>query len=580
MRRPVSLGWALRERLAQGKRYCSRLAHVKGDFSQTLNENNIFQQLEQQLHSSESKEGALFAAFMEQGLEISWGRLLQDANGLAAGLISMGYEPGDKVGIWLLNYYEWILMQFACHKIGVIVVNVNPAYQTEELAYALNFVGCKGLLMTNQYGKAAYRSILSRINLPEEVPSLQHVFTVGEGAGAGSAVIDGPIEVAFQEASLSESNMAADVRERMAQHYRSISPHDLANIQYTSGSTGHPKPAALSHHNILNNGFFVGDRMKYQEGKDTMCIPVPLYHCFGTVLGTMAAITHGVPMVFPAVAFDEKKVVQAVQRYGCTSLYGVPTMFIKILTELDSLESSDGLQTLRTGVMAGSQCPPKVMADVVKRLNMSEVTIVYGMTETSPASFQSPIDCNQELKCETVGVVHPHTEVKIIDDDGNTLERGQPGELCTKGYSVMTGGYYGMEAASHESIDSDGFMHSGDVAELDDNGYCRIVGRKKDMIIRGGENIYPAEIEAFLHKHPKILDVAVIGLPHPVMGEEVCACVILKESSSGLTLDELKSFSQGKISHFKIPSCLHILDHFPLTATGKIQKFMLQKQLS
>eukprot|EP01061_Rhynchopus_euleeides_P016984 TRINITY_DN28337_c0_g1_i2.p1 TRINITY_DN28337_c0_g1~~TRINITY_DN28337_c0_g1_i2.p1 ORF type:complete len:595 (+),score=230.46 TRINITY_DN28337_c0_g1_i2:41-1786(+) len=565
-----------------GVRLASTLAHVKGptgDGVAPLLEHHIFEQL---ARTADVQGDEVFATFALQGIQRTWGEFADDATRLAEGLLSLGYRPGDKVGIWLPNFYEWLLLQFACHRLGCVVVNVNPAYKAHELEYALNFVGCKGILLANSYQKAQFRSIIASLQpLKERLPHLEHIFTIkGDFEGVAS---DGLDAIPLDAVPAFGGDLSVADRALFQEIYRGISPTDAANIQYTSGSTGNPKPAALTHRNILNNGYFVGFGCDYRAGRDKICIPVPLYHCFGTVLGVMAALTHQIPVCFPSPTFDEKAALETVEENKCTALYGVPTMFIKMLTEAAESEEEGKrykLSSLRTGIIAGSTTPPQVMADVSSKLNMNEVTICYGMTETSPVSFQSPRTCDDILKCETVGLVLPHCEAKVIRDDGSIANRGEIGEFCSKGYIVMQG-YYGMEEETRNSIDEDGFMHSGDLATIDAAGFCRIVGRKKDMIIRGGENIYPSEVEALLHTHPDVEDVAVTALPHAVMGEQVAAFIIPKAAGQGdLSLSAVRVWCQERISHFKVPTIVHIVDAFPLTATGKVQKFMLQQQYS
>ena len=551
------------------------LSHVvgpSGEETEALLESNIFEQLLKTAHAKGRDD--VFVTCAHEGFQKTWHAFAAEASDLAAGLLRLGYQPGDKIGIWLPNFYEWLLLQFASHKLGVVVVNINPAYKATELAYSLNFVGVKGVLLAENYQKAAFRNIMAMVP-KESVPDLQHIFTI---RGDSTNSYEDELEtIPLKEVPIVESNLSVAEKALLQKHFEEISPHDAANIQYTSGSTGNPKPAALTHHNILNNGFFVGAGMRYTSA-DKVCIPVPLYHCFGTVLGVMASITHGAPVFFPAPTFCEKATIDMVEKHHITSLYSVPTMFIKCLEEVHKRDNPD-LSSLRTGIMAGSTCPPKVMQDVSTIMNMNEVTICYGMTETSPVSFQTPPGTPQDLKCETVGTVLPHVEVKIIDDNGNIVPRNTVGELCTKGYGVMQG-YYNMPEATKESISEDGYMHSGDLATIDDDGFCRIVGRKKDMIIRGGENIYPAEVEAYLFTSPLISEVAVTAVPHDVMGEQVAAFVVPKEgvAPEDITVASLKAFCKDQIAHYKVPTVVEVVSAFPLTATGKVQKFVLQEQ--
>eukprot|EP01064_Diplonema_japonicum_P038004 TRINITY_DN9078_c0_g1_i2.p1 TRINITY_DN9078_c0_g1~~TRINITY_DN9078_c0_g1_i2.p1 ORF type:complete len:566 (+),score=74.30 TRINITY_DN9078_c0_g1_i2:44-1741(+) len=553
-------------------RLSSRLALVQGDTNARLLDTTICEQLEAMaaVHMDER----LFS-FCEQGIEKTWQGFLEDVNKIAAGLVGMGYMPGETNGVWLPNYYEWVLMQFACHKVNVVLVSVNPAYRAQELKYALNSVHCKGLLITDSYKTSDYFNILSML-VPdlstcstdinsEALPTLRHVFTVDHAKSLPSCI---------KMCDVVTDTTTASFQRHLAAH--APVPTDIANIQFTSGTTGPPKPAALTHHNILNNGNFVGQRLGYTE-KDIINIPVPLYHCFGTVLGVLAGMTSGASMVFPSPGFDPKHTVDAVKKYSCTSLYGVPTMFSHVLEHVKKVpESKQESPTLRTGIMAGSSCPPELMRQVASVLGMTDVQVCYGMTETSPVSFQTPLGCEDMiLKCETVGTIHPHVTCKVIGDDGETVKRGEVGELCTKGYSVMKG-YYNMDDSTAEVIDSEGYMRTGDLATIDENGYSRIVGRKKDVIIRGGENIYPVEVEAFLHTHPGLLEIAVAGVPHDILGEEVALYATLKDPSQPFTLQTLKAFCHNQIAHYKIPSKVFIIDAMPLTATGKIKKYELR----
>jgi fatty-acyl-CoA synthase len=474
---------------------------------------------------------------------------------VARGLLALGLEVGDRVGIWSPNCAEWVLVQYATAKVGVILVNINPAYRTTELAYALNQSGCRILIAAPAFKTSDYAAMIEEVR--PGIRSLETVILLG------SKEWDGLIAGA---ASVAEDAL----RERMA----GLQFDDPINIQYTSGTTGFPKGATLSHHNILNNGYFIGEACRYSEA-DRVCIPVPFYHCFGMVLGNLACTTHGAAIVIPEAGFEPGPTLEAVAAERCTSLYGVPTMFI---AELDhpAFDSFD-LTSLRTGIMAGSPCPVEVMKQVVSRMHMEEVTIAYGMTETSPVSTQTVPEDSLEHRVSTVGRVHPHVEVKIVDPDtGRTVERGTPGELCTRGYSVMTG-YWNDPERTAEAIDSAGWMHTGDLATMDADDYVNIVGRIKDMIIRGGENIYPREIEEFLYTHPDVTDVQVIGVPDAKYGEELMAWVKLRPGAA-LTEDALKDFCRGKIAHYKVPRYIKFTDEFPMTVTGKIQKFKMREQ--
>src|SRR5215472_4327836 len=475
---------------------------------------------------------------------------------LARGLIAAGLWAGDRVGIWAPNCAEWVQLQYATAKAGVILVNINPAYRSHELAYALRQSGVRTLFAAERFKTSDYRAMVDEVG--PELPDLEDVIYLGT-----------PPWNALFESGDSGTDDDDILREREA----GLSFDDPINIQYTSGTTGFPKGATLSHHNILNNAFFIGEGCRYTHA-DRVCIPVPFYHCFGMVLGNLACTTHGACIVIPAPGFDPALTLRAVQAERCTSLYGVPTMFIAELA-LEDFGSYD-LSTLRTGIMAGSPCPVEVMKRVVNEMHMTGVTICYGMTETSPVSTQTTADDDMERRVSTVGRVHPHVEVKVVDaESGQVLPRGAPGELCTRGYSVMLG-YWNEPEKTAEAIDSARWMHTGDLAVMDGAGYLNIVGRIKDMVIRGGENIYPREVEEFLYGHPAIEDVQVIGVPDLKYGEELCAWIRLKPGH-GLTADELRQFCTGKIAHYKIPRYLHITGEFPMTVTGKVQKYKMRE---
>jgi fatty-acyl-CoA synthase len=474
---------------------------------------------------------------------------------VARGLLALGLEAGDRIGIWSPNCYEWVLVQYATAKAGVILVNINPAYRTSELAYALEQSGCRILIAAQAFKTSNYEAMIEEVR--PGLPELEKVILLGT---------DGWEQLIAGAASVPDETL----RERMA----ALQFDDQINIQYTSGTTGFPKGATLSHHNILNNGYFIGEACRYTEA-DSVCIPVPFYHCFGMVLGNLACTTHGAAIVIPEAGFEPGATLEAVAAERCTSLYGVPTMFIAELEHPD-FEKYD-LSSLRTGIMAGSPCPVEVMKQVVSRMHMEEVTIAYGMTETSPVSTQTVPEDSLEHRVSTVGRVHPHVEVKIIDPEtGRIVERGTPGELCTRGYSVMTG-YWNDPERTAEAIDKAGWMHTGDLATMDADGYVNIVGRIKDMIIRGGENIYPREIEEFLYTHPDVSDVQVIGVPDVKYGEELMAWVKVREGAA-LTEDDLKEFCKGRIAHYKVPRYIKFTDEFPMTVTGKIQKFKMREQ--
>ncbi|WEN43567.1 3-[(3aS,4S,7aS)-7a-methyl-1,5-dioxo-octahydro-1H-inden-4-yl]propanoyl:CoA ligase [Thauera sp. GDN1] len=509
-----------------------------------------------------------------QNVRLTYAQLKSRVDALACGLMRLGLEPGERIGIWSQNNMEWALTQFATAKAGLVLVNINPAYRRSELEYALNKVGCRALVLSPAFKTSNYLEMIADL-APElghcepgllrshRLPSLEMVIRMGADRSPGMLNFDDLLRAPSRE----ELTALAVLSEK-------LQFDDPINIQFTSGTTGHPKGATLSHHNILNNGFFVGEAIKLVPG-DRLCIPVPLYHCFGMVMGNLGCLTHGATMVYPAEAFEPLAVLETVAQEKCTALYGVPTMFIAALDHPRFPEFD--LASLRTGIMAGSPCPIEVMKRVIGKMNMAEVTIAYGMTETSPVSFQSGTDDPIDRRVSTVGRIQPHLEVKIVDNEGRIVPRGQTGELCTRGYSVMLG-YWDDEAKTKEAIDAGGWMHTGDLAVIDDQGYCNIVGRIKDMVIRGGENIYPREIEEFLYAHPKVLDVQVVGIPDQKFGEELCAWIIVREGER-LSEDEVRAYCQGQIAHYKIPRYMRFVDSFPMTVTGKIQKFLIRQKM-
>ena len=516
-----------------------------------------------------------------QGIRWDYRTFLNKVNQVADGLLALNLNPGDRVGLWSPNNAEWTVAQFATAMVGLVLVNVNPAYRLNELTHCLNAVGAKALITAHQFKSSQYTQMLESIiptlntSAPGELrspklPDLRIVIQIANhiktppSSFHPSTPYDDMGPLPFQWLASHDIDYS-----RLSTVANSLSFDDPINIQFTSGTTGQPKGATLTHHNVLNNGFFVGERMNYSP-KDKVCIPVPLYHCFGMVLGNLACVTHGAAMVFPSESFNATDVLQTVSEEQCTSLYGVPTMFLQMLDH-EQFNTFD-LRSLRTGIMAGSICPAAIMDRVVHQMHMKELTICYGMTETSPVSFQTTIDDPIERRLHSVGQIHPHVEVKIINN-GQIVPRGEPGELCTRGYSVMQG-YWGNEEATRETIDDAGWLHTGDLARMDDQGYVEIVGRKKDMIIRGGENIFPKEIEDFLYTHPKIQDVHVIGVPDTKYGEELCAWVKLKDHT---TSDEIKSFCTAQLAYFKVPRYIRIVNQFPLTVTGKVQKFMMRE---
>lgn len=509
-----------------------------------------------------------------QQIRYTWQQLHTESMRLASALLLMGLQQGDRLGIWSHNNAQWLLTQIASAKIGVLLVNINPAYRVSELEYVLNKVGCKGLISMVEFKSSNYLEMIQTL-APEldqcspgalhaaRLPELRMVIQLGNDPVAGMLRFD----------DLLASGDPQDAR--VPTIAATLTANDPINIQFTSGTTGFPKGAMLTHRNILNNGFFVGEAMEL-TAQDRLCIPVPLYHCFGMVLGNLACLTHGATIVYPNDAFDALLVLETIQNERCTALHGVPTMFI---AELDHPRFGEfDLSTLRTGIMAGSPCPIEVMKRVVHDMHMSEVTIAYGMTETSPVSCQSYTTTSLEKRVSTVGKVQPHLEVKLVDTEtGATVARGEVGELCTRGYSVMHG-YWNDVEKTREAIDEENWMHTGDLATMDAQGYVNIVGRIKDMVIRGGENIYPREIEEFLYRHPAVQDVQVIGVPDRKYGEELCALIILR---SGSELDQaaVHAFCKGQIAHYKIPRYVRIVSEFPVTVTGKIQKYKMREMM-
>jgi fatty-acyl-CoA synthase len=511
----------------------------------------------------------------QQGIRWSYRELGERVDAFAAGLIALGLEPGERIGIWSPNNAEWVVTQFASAKAGLILVNINPAYRLAELEYALNKVGCRALVTATSFKTSDYVGLINTL-APElrsaqpgrlnaaKLPELEMVIQIGDAPAPGTI----PFE--------SVCGMATNAnRARLAELAPRLQFDDAINIQFTSGTTGLPKGATLTHHNILNNGYFLGEAMGYTE-QDKVCIPVPLYHCFGMVIGNLACITHGSAMVYPGEGFDPLATLQTVAEERCTSLYGVPTMFIAQLEHPDF--SKFDLTSLRTGMMAGAPCPIEVMRRCIRDMNLSEMTIGYGMTETSPVSTQTARDDPLERRVSTVGRVHPHVEVKIVDAEGRVVPRGMPGEFCTRGYSVMLG-YWDDAERTAQAIDAADWMHTGDLATMDAEGYCNIVGRIKDMVIRGGENVYPREIEEFLYRHPKIQDVQVFGIPDERYGEELCAWVKLRAGET-LTADEVRDFCRDQIAHYKIPRHIRFVDEFPMTVTGKMQKFIMRDRMA
>jgi fatty-acyl-CoA synthase len=546
------------------------LSHVHGPRDVPLIEQTIGVYLDYVVEKFPDKEAL---RVRHQGITCSYRELQSQVDNFAAGLVALGLERGDRIGIWSPNNAEWVVAQFATAKAGLILVNINPAYRLAELEYSLNKVGCKALITARQFKTSDYLSMLRQL-APEledcdgvmlrsaKLPTLRTLICIdGESKGL----------LNFDDVSTLGN---ASHREKLEKLAPQLNGNDPINVQFTSGTTGFPKGATLTHRNVLNNGFFVGEAMRLTH-KDRVCIPVPLYHCFGMVLGNLACVTHGATMVYPSASFEPLTVLETVVEERCTALHGVPTMF---LAEVDHPDFNKfDLTSLRTGIMAGSPCPIELMKRVQRDMHMEEITIAYGMTETSPVSFQSAVDDPLDRRVSTVGRVHPHVEVKIVDVSGEIVSRGTPGELLTRGYSVMSG-YWNDPERTAESLDGEGWMHTGDLATIDEDGYCNIVGRLKDMVIRGGENIYPREVEEFLYRHPKIQEVQVFGVPDKRFGEELCAWIRLRDGEVA-TADEVKSFCRDQIAHYKVPRYIKFVDSFPMTVTGKVQKFVMRDQM-
>jgi fatty-acyl-CoA synthase len=488
-------------------------------------------------------------------VRLTYAELDAEVDRLARGLIAAGIVKGDRVGIWAPNRSEWVLVQYATAKLGAILVNVNPAYRTHELAYALRQAGVRLLVSAAELKTSDYRAMVDEVRA--ELPALERTVFLDTGDW----------DELLESGAVVEPGAVAD-------RGAALSFDDPINIQFTSGTTGFPKGATLSHHNILNNGFFVAELLGYTEA-DRVAVPVPLYHCFGMVMGNLACTSHGACIVYPAPAFEPGATLEAVEAERCTSLYGVPTMFIAELDHPDF--ATRDLGSLRTGIMAGSPCPVEVMKRVQRDMNMGEVAICYGMTETSPVSTQTRRDDSFERRVSTVGRPGPHVEVKVVDaTTGLEVPRGEAGELCTRGYSVMLG-YWGQPEQTAEVLDEAGWMHTGDLATMDDEGYCNIVGRIKDMVIRGGENVYPRELEEFLYRHPDIADVQVVGVPDERFGEELCAWVRLRDGAT-LAEGDVREYCRGRLAHFKVPRYVLFVDEFPMTVTGKVQKFKIREE--
>lgn len=546
-------------------------SHVKGAIEPPLIEHTIGTALTLAVERWGDRDALVSVG---QGIRWSFAELLERSDAFAAGLLALGLNPGDRIGVWAPNCAEWTLTQFAAARAGLILVTINPAYRLSEVEYTINKVGLSALVAATSFKTSDYPAMIEEL-APEvpastpgglhavRLPMLRSLILIGEAARPGWLRFD---DIAARGGDAE--------RQRLAAIAPTLDPDDAINIQFTSGTTGLPKGATLSHRNILNNGYFVGRTQGLGEG-DRICIPVPLYHCFGMVMGNLASITHGAAIVYPSEGFDPEAVLRAVEAERCTALYGVPTMFIAVLAHprFDDFDVS----SLRTGCMAGAICPEPLMRQVVERLNMRDVTIAYGMTETSPVSFQTAPDDPFERRVGSIGRVQPHLECKIVGADGNIVPAGEPGELCTRGYSVMIG-YWDEPQRTMESIDGDGWMHSGDLATIDAEGYGNIVGRLKDMVIRGGENIYPREVEDYLYRHPAVEDVAVVGIPDERMGEELCAWVRLKPGASA-DAEAIREFCRGQIAHYKVPRYVRIVSEFPTTVTGKVQKYLIREAM-
>lgn len=548
------------------------LSYVCGTSSKPL----LFQTIGQALEHAADRWGDRDAVVVrQQDLRMTYAELNAATDELAAGLVALGLEPGERIGIWSPNRIEWVLTQFATAKAGLILVNINPAYRIAELEYALNQVECRAIVIADRFKTSDYVAMLREL-APELDTAKPGALNAARLPHLGTVICTGGEKRAGMFRFDDVAGMATDdTRSRVADIRPTLDPDDAINIQFTSGTTGMPKGATLTHLNVINNGYFVGQAMRFTEN-DRLCIPVPLYHCFGMVMSVLTCTTHGAAMIFPGEGFEPGDVLAAVQAERCTALHGVPTMFI---AELDHPEfANTDFSTLRTGIMAGAPCPVEVMKRVQKDMHMDEVTIAYGMTETSPVSFQSSPDDPLDKRVSTVGRIHPHVQVKVVDEHGRVVPRGERGELCTRGYSVMRG-YWNDPEKTADAIDAAGWMHTGDLAVLDAEGYCNIVGRVKDMIIRGGENVYPREIEEYLYRHPKVQDVAVFGVPDERFGEAVAAWICLREGEQA-TEEEIREFCKGQIAHYKVPAYIRFVDAFPMTVTGKIQKFAMRDSMA
>ena len=547
------------------------LSQVKGRTDVTLSDAPIGQFL---LDTVQCFPDRLAAVFREQNVRWTWAQFQAEVDAFASGLLALGLQVGDRVGIWSPNRLEWLVTQFATARAGLVLVNINPAYRVTELEYALNLSACRALVTAEQLKSSRYLEMLQRL-APElascepgalqssRLPALQMVIRLGEDKTPGMLNYTEVLERGRAVVDMADLDSLAT----------ELSCHDAINIQFTSGTTGNPKGATLTHHNVVNNARFIAQAMNFSDA-DSLCIPVPLYHCFGMVLAVLACVSSGAAMVFPGESFDPVATLEAVSEEHCTALHGVPTMFI---AELDHPRFAEfDLSRLRTGIMAGSPCPVETMKRVIAQMHLSEITIAYGMTETSPVSFQSSTSDPLERRVATVGRIQPMLEAKVVDADGHVVPVGATGELLVRGYSVMQG-YWRDDERTCETVQG-GWMHTGDLATIDDEGYCNIVGRAKDMLIRGGENIYPREIEEFLFRHPKVQSVQVFGVPDVKYGEEICAWVVVKPGQD-CTEDEIRDYCRDQIAHYKVPRYIRLVQDMPMTITGKVQKFVMREQM-
>ncbi len=533
----------------------TELSYAAGETTTPLIDQTIGARLEGTVAAWPDREALVEVA---SGRRWTWREFDHAVDQVARGLIAAGIAQGDRVGMWAPNCAEWTIVQFAAAKAGVVLVNVNPSYRTHELAYAVNQSGLRLLFTQTSFKSSDYRAMVEEVTSTGEVPGLERTVYVDTDD--------------WRDLVAAGEGLPADA---LTERQRVLRPDDPINIQYTSGTTGFPKGATLSHRNILNNGFFVTELINFSE-EDRLCIPVPFYHCFGMVMANLGCVTHGATMVIPAPGFDPSITLRTIVEERCTGVYGVPTMFIAMQNAPDF--ATHDLSSLRTGIMAGSICPVEVMKHCIEDMHMSEVSIAYGMTETSPVSCQTRHDDDLDRRTSTIGRAAPHVEIKVVDPaTGETVPRGEAGEFCTRGYSVMLG-YWEDEAKTAEAIDADGWMHTGDLAVMREDGYCTIVGRIKDMVIRGGENIYPREIEEFLYTHPDVEDVQVVGVPDEKYGEELCAWVRMRAGAEPLDAAAVKEFASGRLAHYKIPRYVLVVDDFPMTVTGKVRKVEMRER--